>query len=47
MHYFTAVGTIFQYKFTDLLGSRKVNSKANTEAETSLTAGKYIENWVV
>jgi hypothetical protein len=47
MHYFPAVRTIFPYKFTDLIGSRKVNSKANTEAETSLTVRKYIENSVV
>jgi hypothetical protein len=47
MHYFPAVRTILPYKFTDLIGSGKVNSKRNTEAETSLTAGKYIENSVV
>jgi hypothetical protein len=38
---------ILPYKFTDLIGSGKVNSKRNTEAETSLTAGKYTENSVV
>jgi hypothetical protein len=37
----------FSIKFTDLIGSGKVNSKGNTEAETSLTVGKYIENSVV
>jgi hypothetical protein len=47
MHYFPTVRTILPYKFTDLIGSRKENSKRKTEAETSLTVGKYIENSVV
>ena len=39
-NYFPAVGTILLYKFRDPSGSGKVNTKTNTEAETSLTAGK-------
>ncbi len=39
-NYFPAVKIILLYKFRDPIGSGKVNSKTNTEAKTSLTAGK-------